>query len=133
MTTRRHTGADPHEVQLAWTGRIGTPGTATLRDTLFDALEVPGSIGVRLDVRGVTSINRGGLAILVGANHRAAAVGRKLTIVDGNGPVTRALAALRLLGSFHVVLVLPPVAETGSITAPSSPQKSSSSTEDADA
>ena len=76
---------------------------------------------VRLDVRAVTRINRGGVAILVGANHRAAAVGRRLILVDADGPVTTALAALRLLGGFYVVLVLPQVAEGGPVHA-SKPQ-----------
>ena len=63
--------------------------SAKLREALFDALEAAGQTGVRLDVRQVPSIDKSRVALLVGANHRAAALGRTLVRTDHNGPVTR--------------------------------------------
>ena len=62
-----------------------------------DELEVPGSTGVRLDVRGVRSIDTTGIALLIGANHRAAANGRRLVLIDNNGTVTAALSRKHML------------------------------------
>ena len=106
MSTQDRSRADGPEIQLAWAGDISGQVTATLREPLFEALEVTGQTGVRLDVREVRSIDRSGIALLVGANHRAAALGRLFVLTDNNGPVTRALSALQLLNGFHVTLVV---------------------------
>ncbi len=108
MATQDRSRADRREVQLAWAGDISGQVTANLREQLFDALQVTGQTGVRLDVRDVRSIDRSGIALLVGANHRAAALGRLLVLTDNTGPVTRALSALHLLNGFHVTLVVTP-------------------------
>jgi anti-anti-sigma factor len=95
-----------HEADFAWTGDVTWHVTADLRDALFDQLEAPGRPGVRLDVRGVSSIDKTGVALLIGANHRAAARGRRLELVDTDGPVTRALAAMHLLRDFVVTQLI---------------------------
>ncbi|MFI5099405.1 MAG: STAS domain-containing protein [Actinomycetes bacterium] len=122
MATPGRWHVDPREEQLAWAGDVTWQVTAALREALFDALVATGQTGVRLDVREVRSIDRSGIALLVGANHRAAALGRLLVLTDNNGPVTRALSALHLLNGFHVTLVVTPGnrrtdAEAGSIPA----------------
>jgi anti-anti-sigma factor len=96
---------DPH-VHLVWAGTINWQATPDLRPVLFDALEVRGRVGVELDVRAVTSIDRSGIALLIGANHRAAAMGRQLILIDRGGPVTTTLANLRLLRAFRVTQVI---------------------------
>jgi len=73
-----------------------------LRDRLFDVLERPDLTGVRLDVRGVSRIDLTGIRLLVGANQRAAALGRQLVLIDRDGPVSVALARVRMLGRFLV-------------------------------
>jgi anti-anti-sigma regulatory factor len=79
--------------------------TAALREALFDLLEAPGHDGLTLDVRAVTRIDRTGVALLIGANHRAAALGHPFTLIDAHGPVTRVLSGLRMLGDFEVTQV----------------------------
>jgi anti-anti-sigma factor len=106
MSSEERSGATGAEVQLAWAGDISERVTAPLREALFEALELTGQTGVRLDVRAVRSIDRTGIALLVGANHRAAALGRLFVLTDNNGPVTRALSAEHLLKGFHVTLVV---------------------------
>jgi len=106
-------------------GGITLQVSAKLREALFDALEAAGQTGVRLDVRQVPSIDKSRVALLVGANHRAAALGRTLVRTDHNGPVTRALSELRLLRGFHITEVVPPgdtsmEPATGSVPAPRS-------------
>lgn len=81
--------------------------TAGLREALFDLLEAPGQGGLSLDVRAVTRIDRTGVALLIGVNHRAAALGRPFTLLDAHGPVTRMLSDLRMLDDFDVTQVLP--------------------------
>jgi len=80
--------------------------TASLREPLFHGLEIAGHTGVRLDVRDVTSIDRSGVALLIGANHRARAAGRQLILVDHDGPVTAALTAMHVLRGFLVTEVV---------------------------
>jgi len=94
------------ERRLAWVGAVTSQTTATLRDALFDALRVVGLIGVRLDVREVTSIDRSGIALLIGTNRRAATAGRRFVIVDNDGPVTRALAEMHVLRDFLITEVI---------------------------
>lgn len=100
---RIQTGSDG---VLALAGEITWRVTATLRERLFDELEVDGVTGLRLDVREVSSIDRNGVALLVGLNHRAAVAGRGLILIDRNGPVTKALAAMHLLRNFVVTDVV---------------------------
>jgi anti-anti-sigma factor len=107
MMSRGRAGAVSREEQVAWAGDINWRVTATLREVLFDALEVKDQTGVQLDVREVRSIDNSGVALLIGANHRAAALGRTLALTDHNGPVTTTLSALRLLRCFRVTQVLP--------------------------
>jgi len=90
------------ERRAVWAGDVSWRDLSQRREALFDDLEASDSSGVRLDVRSVTSIDRPGVALLIGANYRAGATGRRLTIIDDGGPVTRALARMNLLGSFHV-------------------------------
>jgi len=106
MMSQLRDGERQLEVIVTWAGDVDWQATGRLREALFDGLEVPGQPGVRLDVRAVTSIGRGGVAVLIGANHRASAAGRRLLIVDSNGPVTAALAALHLLSAFDITQVI---------------------------
>lgn len=88
-------------------GEVTWRETAGLREALFDLLEAPGQERVSLDVRAVTRIDRTGVALLIGANHRAAALGLRFTLLDAHGPVTRVLSDLRMLDDFEVTQVLP--------------------------
>jgi anti-anti-sigma factor len=85
-----------------WRGVVDVRVTARLRDRLFALLGSPGTTGVRLDVRAVTSIDASGMAVLVGARRKAQAVGRTLVLVDEEGPVTVSLRRTRLLPAFLV-------------------------------
>jgi anti-anti-sigma factor len=91
--------------ECSWEGDVTWRETADLRQELFDSLEVPGASGLRLDVRGVSSIDRSGIALLIGANHRAAATGRQLILIDANGTVTNTLARMRLSRDFSITSV----------------------------
>lgn len=104
MDVRRAAGQP--EPRVAWAGPITWQTTPQLREALFDALEVPGHVGVRVDVREVTTIDRSGVALLIGANQRARSLGRLLILIDNGGPVTTTLAAMHLLHLFHVRLVV---------------------------
>lgn len=99
------TAGTESERQSVWVGEVTWREVADLREALFDELEVPGYVGVRLDVRRVTLIDRPGSALLIGANHRAVAIGRRLVLVDAHGPVTVALSKLHVLKDFLVVQV----------------------------
>jgi anti-anti-sigma regulatory factor len=89
-------------VELRWAGVVDRQVTVDLRRALFEALKVPGQTGVRLDVREVTSISDGGLAVLVSANHRARTVGRLLLLLDDEGVVSARLASAHLMGGLLV-------------------------------
>jgi ABC-type transporter Mla MlaB component len=93
------------EQECTWIGDVTWREVTGLREELFDQLEVPGSIGVRLDVRGVTSIDSPGIALLIGANYRATAVGRRLVVIDADGPVTAALSRRHVIRDFLVTQV----------------------------
>ena len=99
VITRRH---GPERIRCAWQGPVTARETPELREQLFQLLDVPGSTGVRLDVRGVTTIDTFGTALLVGARNRAAASGRMFVLVDSAGPVSAALSRLHLLPTFLV-------------------------------
>jgi len=97
----------------SWVGNVTWRETAALREELFDALEVPGAISLRLDVRAVNSIDRSGIALLIGANHRATATGRQLVLIDANGVVTNTLSRMRFAGEFAITQVVTPAAAGG--------------------
>jgi len=103
MEPRSHPLPAEDEPGFAWGGPITWRETADLREALFDELEVPGLTGLRLDVRAVTAIDRTGVGLLIGANHRAAANGRRLILIDNGGLVTAALSALHMLKDFLIV------------------------------
>jgi methanogenic corrinoid protein MtbC1/ABC-type transporter Mla MlaB component len=85
---------------LVWIGEVTWREVPGLRAELFD--QVDALEGVRLDVRLVTAIDRNGLALLIGANHRARSMGRPLTLVADGGPVASALAATDVLSDFTI-------------------------------
>jgi anti-anti-sigma factor len=94
------------EVRGAWSGEVTWRETSALREALFDLLESPGPPTVHLDVCEVTTIDTTGLALLIGANHRAHGLGRSLVLVDRGGAVTRGLTRIRMIDDFSVVQVL---------------------------
>jgi len=97
-----HPGTRRRELECAWVGEVTWRQTASLREVLFDHLDHPRCAGVRLDVQKVTGIDRVGVALLIGANRRAARAGRRLQLIDSSGPVTNTLARMRLLHHFLV-------------------------------
>ena len=103
--TRHVPAARRVERHTVWVGDVNWRDLSARREALFDDLEAPDSCGVRLDVRAVTSIDRPGVALLIGANYRASAIGRRLVIIDDCGPVTRALARMNPSGSVQVTQV----------------------------
>ncbi|MBI1376171.1 MAG: STAS domain-containing protein [Frankiales bacterium] len=62
-----------------------------VRERVHDLLDGPGAVTVWLDVRDVTDIDRVGVAVLIGAHHRAHALGRELALIDDGGPVEQGL------------------------------------------
>jgi len=114
MRSPSHSERRQTEVAIVWSGDVDWQTVGCLREALFDGLEVAGKTGVHLDVRAVTSIGLGGAALLIGANHRASAVGRSLLIVDSNGPVTSALTALHILRDFNVTQLIASGEDPGS-------------------
>ena len=95
-----------HELTTRWSGEITWRTTAHLRDDLYNLLESSGSTMVRLDVSAVTGIDGAGIAVLIGANHRAAAMGLRLVLIDRAGPVTTSLRRMHLLSKFQVTQVI---------------------------
>jgi anti-anti-sigma factor len=95
------------KIETAWWGAVTSRETPELRERLFDLLDTPGATSLRVDVRGVTSIDRSGIGVLIGANHRAAATGRTFVLIDSGGPVSQALRRTHLLDSFLVTQVVP--------------------------
>jgi len=91
----------------AWVGEMGWRGAAEVRESLFDELEGHPDALLRLDVRAVSSIDRVGIAMLIGANWRARALGRRLVLIDSFGPVTAGLSRLHALEDFEMVQVPP--------------------------
>jgi len=86
---------------VVWIGEVTWREVARLREELFDQMDVRHD-GVSLDVRLVTVIDRTGLALLIGANHRAHSMGRPLTLVDDSGPVTSALTTAHVVADFSI-------------------------------
>ncbi|HEY5134645.1 MAG TPA: STAS domain-containing protein [Candidatus Nanopelagicales bacterium] len=100
-----------------WTGAVTWRETAGLREDLLDQLEAGVSGALWLDVREVSIIDRCGIALLIGAQHRAQAMTRGLVLIDAIGPVTSTMARLHLLDQFHVEQVqLPQRRERLSLT-----------------
>jgi len=95
------------EVCCAWPEEVTWREVADLREVLFDLLETPKGLGVRLDVRAVKVIDGTGIGLLIGANHRAAALGRRLILIDGDGPVSAALRRIRMLSTFRMARIKP--------------------------
>jgi len=101
-----------------WTGAVTWRETAGLREDLLDQLEAGVSGALWLDVREVSIIDRCGIALLIGAQHRAQALTRGLVLIDATGPVTSTMARLRLLDQFHIEQVpVPQRCERPSLTA----------------
>lgn len=86
-----------HDQCTCWSGELTWRRTAELREALFDLLERPGVGRFVLDVSAVAEIDRTGVALLVGCHHRAAAMSRRLVLVDRGGTVSAALRRTGLL------------------------------------
>jgi ABC-type transporter Mla MlaB component len=95
-----------HQRESVWADEVTWREVAALREDLFDQLEFPECVDLRLDVRRVTAIDTPGIALLIGANHRATATGRRLELIDANGPVTAALVRKHMLRDFRVTQVI---------------------------
>ncbi len=91
----------PAYTPFAWVGDVTWRQVAELREALFDQMDACDR-GVRLDVRRVTEIDRTGVALLIGANHRARSMGKPLTLVDDGGVVTQALARAQVVSDFQM-------------------------------
>ena len=94
-------------IETAWHGAVTGQETPALREQLFDLMDTSGATSLRVDVRGVTSIDRSGIAVLIGAKHRAAATGKTFVLIDSGGPVSQALRRMHALESFLVTQVVP--------------------------
>jgi anti-anti-sigma factor len=80
---------------IALDGSLDDGGTAELRDRLSAAAQgTPHDLTI--DMRGVSSISHGALAVLVGARSRQKSLDRQLTLIYRSGSVTE--QALRLAG-----------------------------------
>ena len=85
-----------------WAGAVTWRETADLRESLLDQLEAGSNGALWLDVREVSVIDRCGVALLIGALHRAQAMGRRLVLIDAMGPVTSTLVQLHRIDQFHI-------------------------------
>jgi ABC-type transporter Mla MlaB component len=86
---------------ITWVGEVTWRQVAELREQLFDEMDQQ-ETGVCVDVRLVTEIDRIGVALLVGANLRGKAIGRPLSLLDANGPVSVELTRTRLISEFTI-------------------------------
>jgi len=84
---------------IVWIGEVTWRQAAELREQLFDEMDHH-ETGVCVDVRLVTEIDRIGVALLIGANLRGKAIGRPLSLLDANGPVSDELTRTRLINEF---------------------------------
>jgi anti-anti-sigma regulatory factor len=96
----------PGELSLVWSGAVTAHRVPQLREDLYRQLESPGCMRIRLHVDQVTAIDEHGIALLIGANHRAAAAGLSFVLIDTGGPVTKALARIHVLNGFLVTQVI---------------------------
>lgn len=87
--------------RCSWSGAVTWRRTAELREQIFDLLEDPHLDRLFLDVTAVESLDRTGVALLIGCHHRAAAMARTLILVDHRGTVIRALADACVLSGFE--------------------------------
>lgn len=94
------------ELETSWAGPVTWRETTGLRDHLYDLLATLGGTAVRLNVRKVTEIDAAGVALLLGANTRAAATGRRLVLIDTAGPVTQALSRMHMHSRFTITQVI---------------------------
>ena len=92
----------PDKITLTWTGQVTFQETSALREELLAALAANPDASLWLDVRGVTQIDRSGIAVLVGVQHRTATLGRLFVLVDTRGVVSEALSRMHLIRSFLV-------------------------------
>jgi len=115
-TTSAGSGVRSPEV-MVWTGEVTWREVAGLREQLFDQMDTCRD-GVSLDVRRVTVIDRTGLALLIGANHRAHSMGRPLSLVDDAGPVTSALTMAHVIADFSVIRLPDPARSTSDPSPP---------------
>jgi len=99
---------------IIWVGEVTWRQVAELRESLFDEMDQHDT-ELCVDVRLVTEIDRIGVALLIGANLRAKAIGRPLSLLDANGPVTVELTRARLINEFTMTeaSTLPRVTPTG--------------------
>ncbi len=88
--------------RCTWIGEVTWRHTATLREQIFDLLEAQMSDRLFLDVSSVEVIDRTGVALLIGSNHRATAMNRKLVLIDDTGLTTAALSDAGVLASFDI-------------------------------
>ena len=86
---------------FALVGELTWRHVAELREALFDEMDAC-DCGLCLDVRRVTEIDRTGVALLIGANHRALSMGKPLTLMDPSGVVAAALARAHVTTDFQV-------------------------------
>lgn len=88
--------------RCTWIGEVTWRHTATLREQLFDLLESRTSGPLFLDVTLVDRIDRTGVALLIGSNHRATALNRQLVLIDGSGLTSAALAGAGVRSGFVI-------------------------------
>lgn len=100
MTADTSMATSTRDRHWSWCGELTWRRTAELREALFDLLEQPGLQRLVLDLTGVEVIDRTGVALLVGCHHRAAAMSRRLVLVDRSGAVAGALFCAGVLGGF---------------------------------
>jgi anti-anti-sigma regulatory factor len=98
---------DADKIETTWHGAVTSHETPALREQLFSLLDSAGGTSLRVDVRGVTAIDRSGIAVLIGARRRAAATGRTFVLIDSGGPVSTELRRMHVLDSFLVTQVVP--------------------------
>jgi anti-anti-sigma regulatory factor len=93
----------PHEINrvCSWSGPVTWRETAALREDLFDRLEASEGGTLWLDVRDVSVIDRTGVALLAGAQHRAHELQHGFVLIDANGAVTTTLTRLHLQEQFR--------------------------------
>jgi anti-anti-sigma regulatory factor len=94
------------EATCTWPGDVTWRETAQLREALLDTLDRNDAGIVNIDVRAVRTIDNTGIAMLIGANRRAIARGRRLVLLDCNGPVTAALSRLHIMRQFSITQVI---------------------------
>jgi anti-anti-sigma regulatory factor len=97
----------PDDPCLHWAGPVTSADVESLRGELFDQLEALDGAILWLDVRAVTDLDRAGVALLIGAHERAAALGRQLVLIDAAGAVTETLQHLHLIEELDLVQVAP--------------------------